>query len=143
MRPLSFPAFRAYAPEHDVVTVDDEAVIVPDGLLQMLDVIHLHIKHPTTFHTANVIMAEGAVIIPIRAAGHLQLADLARLGKLLQVPVNRAPADVRVFSDDLVVDFLRGGVSLKAVDGLEDEAALDRVALHHGRNTPVANKNNS
>ena len=66
-----------------VVTAEHKAVGIPDFLLQICDVLHVHIENPATFEAFHMVMVVASMVKSICAAWNLQLSNLSTVGKLI------------------------------------------------------------
>jgi len=89
-------AFRAYAPEQQIIAAYCKAMRVGKQFLQMRGRFQFHIKHSPAMQAARVGMNVAAVVKVIRTVRRIDFQKHPALNKLLQVAVNGCAADARV-----------------------------------------------
>ena len=108
-----------------------EPMGVPDLVLQVGNVLHIHIKNAAAHLTFDVIVGMTPPFKAVRPARDLDPADLACLRQPVQVPVHRGPADRRMFLGDGLIDLIGGHMPRQLVDGLQHQRALNCISIHH------------
>lgn len=108
----------------------DEAVCIPNGMLQIFYVPHVHIKDTAALLASYVIMIAAKMVETIRSAGDFSFPDLASFTQSLQVPVHSRSADIRMFPGQRSIDFISRCMRLELMDCFENQSALNRIAYH-------------
>lgn len=72
-------AFWADALKNNVVSGKQEPVGIPDVVLEIRDIVHVHIKNTATCYTFYMIMVVAEVVEMIRIPGNLPFSDLSHL----------------------------------------------------------------
>ena len=103
---------------------------IADPFLQARNIVHIHIKNPAAFRTLHMIMLIPPVIKAVWPAWSLNFADLSCFRQPVQIPIHCGFADGGVLFYDLVIDLVRGSVTLQFVHCVIDQRALNRVALY-------------
>ncbi len=88
-------------------------MLIPDHVIQIVLVFHIHIKESAALFTSGVIVPIAAMVKSIRPARKFPLCDFSKLTKTVQIPVNRSFADMRMLFCDILVNFLSGCVTMK------------------------------
>ena len=83
---------RTDSPKKNIVPREGKAHVVPYVFLKTCDKIHVHIKQPTAFFTLHMAVVVAKVVIVVCTARDFYSANLACLGKLLEIAEYRRPA---------------------------------------------------
>lgn len=108
----AFPlARRTDALEQDVMPGEFKPAPIPDGLFQALQVRQIHVHDLAASRTSGVVVAVALVVIPVWAIRHLQFEDFSALRQLVEVAVDRRPADGWVLLGDGGMNLVRRRVA--------------------------------
>lgn len=94
-----------------------ESMGIPDGFLQIREILCIHIEDPAALYTFDVVVVVALVVVTVRPSGNFYFAYLSFFGKSLQIPVYRSPADRRIILSNGFVNFICGCVALQLTDG--------------------------
>ncbi len=85
-------------------------MLIADHVIQILLVVHIHIKKSTTALTSGVIVPIMALIEAIGSAWKLPPCDFSKLTETVQIPVNRSFTDMRILLCNVFINLFSGCV---------------------------------